>query len=186
MPKIKKRTKAKMHLRSPEELCWICYYIDRMVTAEETKIDNAYDMVLEVYEQAIKHQKAGNREEFLRLMDEYKERKKPFEGTWFTNTINSNGQIDIDGEYKKIRSSDLRKYLLFGEEEWCRANKEAPLGENMLVADLKSLGIITPLRQKTHRPVDMFGKRTTEQAIKGVSEYSVSKMRFFAEGKGRE
>ena len=177
----KERKKDRMHLRNTSELCFLCKYVRDKVNEIEKMHEKNLDQGQEYYRIAMEMKNAGNMEEYKRNVDLFKEVHKKYSGTWFTNTVNYKGQIDLSGDYKKIKAEHFRMFLGEAEEIWARENKEKVLGLKMLVSDLKRCGVITTPNAQTHRPVDSYGKRTTEGNVKQVMEFCISQINFFAD-----
>lgn len=186
--KVLRRRRDTMHMRCVGELQFIAAYIEEHVNALEKVIDEEVTKSKEEHKNIIKANEKGeiSREELQERLNGVLEIQNKYKGKWFTNVINSDGKPDPNGDYKKIKMELFKRLMLEAEDKWAEANKEKPLGVNMLTSDLSRCGIINDEVSKTHRPVDPYGNRTGEENVNQVLEYCISQMQFFAKGANYE
>ena len=180
----KNRRADRMHMRSVGELQAICTYIDTVVEKVEEREREDFKAPGEEHEKTLREKDNLSPAELQERLDAVKRmqeaNREKYAGKWFTNTVNALGKIDLNGDYKKIRVADFKKLMLDAEEQWAKANKEKPLGGNQLTSDLKRCGVITTGNAKTHRPVDPYGDRVSDENMNQVMEFCVSQLKFFS------
>ena len=182
-PKRTSKTRKKTslpHLRNADEFSFICRHTLKRIREIEAYHDSALNKEQECYREAMKLKQAGDMDGYRKNMEQFKQIHGKYSKSWFTNTVNGLGRIDLSGNYKKIKAADLKVLIKEAEELWAKEHGERVINPNSILFDLRVCRVLTSTESRTHRPVDPYGKRISDDNVKQVEEINMPWFEFWA------